>query len=227
MTPPLSSGDYEKYLPLFRSLCRKYVCYGAEMDDLLQMCYFALHGAAVKYDEGLGVSFEAYLNGCVRNTILRELRDAKAYKDSLSLDVPVAGDDDRSLVDTLEADDSGIEDFELKELRHVLWPIVHRALNDREYQIVRGRYLCGKTLADIAKAGDVPIGRVNKAYQVGLDKLRRNRDITRIAQDYGIYRHVSLMEFKRTNTSSVEAEVLYREERREGKHGAGVCEEVL
>ena len=48
-----------------------------------------------------------------------------------------------------------------------------------------------------------------------MNKLRRNRDIRQLAEDYGYfsrYRHVTLTEFKYTRTSAVEREILDMEE---------------
>jgi RNA polymerase sigma factor (sigma-70 family) len=246
MPASVSNDDYIKYLPLFKSICRKYVRPGVEMEDLLQMAYFGLHDAVKKYkeDNESGASFTTFLYGCVRNAVLEGLSTPGAYgmfpvyalrqekysalKGTLSLDAPSSADNDSTLLDGLIADDEGLLNrIELDELRRDLWPIVEEVLNDRAYKIIRGHHAEGRTFVELAEVLNEPVGRIKAVCQRGLEKLRFSDDINQLAQDYGIHRHVSLREFKRTHTSSVEAEVLYREERREGKHGAGFCEEVL
>ncbi len=59
---------YEKYLPLFKKLCRNRADYSnvLEVDDLLQECFIALKLAVKRYSFDAESSFKTYLFNCIK-----------------------------------------------------------------------------------------------------------------------------------------------------------------
>lgn len=65
----------ESHLPLVRSVARRYVGRGAELEDLVQIGALALTKASDRFDPGRGVAFATFAAPAVEGEILRHLRD--------------------------------------------------------------------------------------------------------------------------------------------------------
>ena len=66
-------GLYEKYLPLFKKLCRNRAsyCNVLEIDDLCQECLIALKQAVKHYSFDADTSFMSYLYTCIKRHLSR------------------------------------------------------------------------------------------------------------------------------------------------------------
>lgn len=64
---------YEKYLPLFKKLCRNRAsyCNVLEIDDLCQECFIALKQAVKHYSFDADTSFMSYLYTCIKRHLSR------------------------------------------------------------------------------------------------------------------------------------------------------------
>ncbi|MCL2867448.1 MAG: hypothetical protein FWF47_06790 [Clostridia bacterium] len=266
----ISNEDYERYKPLLRGVCRKYIRYGVDMDDLMQMAYFGLHDAFKTYAfEKCGEGFEIHIKFRAKYAILHELNKVGAYGnttihlrrqlkpfrqakkklelslmrmpynweiarelnvtaekvdeleqalklfDADSLDKPFGDYEDYNLIDVIaDTDNSAMEAVERDELRRVLWPVVKKALTNREYDVVHEHYLQGVDISVLAKVRAEKEHILYDVRRSALGKLRINREVRQIGEDYGyygVYRHVGAREFNRTRTSAVEDEVIKKE----------------
>jgi RNA polymerase sigma-B factor len=65
----------ESHLPLAKSVARRYVGRGVELDDLVQVAAVGLVKAANRFDTGRGVSFPAFAEPTIEGEIRHHLRD--------------------------------------------------------------------------------------------------------------------------------------------------------
>lgn len=111
------SDDYieimlDKYKPFINKICRKYLNLaqkvGIELDDLIQIANISLINAIKYYDNNLKTTFYTYINKCIENNLLTEIRKElsnkkKSLNSSLSLDEIIPGTD-KTLLDIIEDD---------------------------------------------------------------------------------------------------------------------------
>jgi len=135
----------------------------------------------------------------------------------VSLDKPIGENDETSIVDLLE-DANAQDDFEgveYAELAACLWQQVEHCVSEREYCVIRERYANNKTIDEAAALLDMPHSTVKYDGKNAINKLRKDRKIRLLAEDFGyVYklRHVTLTEYKYTHTSAVEQELIDKED---------------
>lgn len=137
-----------------------------------------------------------------------------------SLDAPIGDDDGDSLSDIIA--DTVMEDAEVKaerqELRRLLWIAAKNCLDDDLLKFIYEYFHEEITLAELADRSGTSAEPLRNNLRRGIGRLRNDRRIRQLGVDYGYvghYHHVTLSEYKYTWTSSVENEVLRREEHRE------------
>ena len=194
---------------------------GIELDDFVQEGYFALLDAVAGFDPEAGAGFAYYLSfhllRAFRAVEGRETkRDALLYADSLDAPITEGEDDTR-----LEVVPDPIDPYSAAEER-IFAEQLHRALTAAldglplvKRQIIKARYLEGRTAREIAQQRGVTQSSVQSQERAALRELRRQ------AWRYGLdefverntpyFRHYGVDYQRRTNTSPVEAITLERE----------------
>ena len=135
-----------------------------------------------------------------------------------SLNVPIAGEDgDLSLVDIVASeevlDEDCIKRIDMETMKRELWLAVDN-LPDNQPEIIRSRYIDGKTLREIGEMNGVSMSMARQMESKAIRALRLPRRCQKFRGYYeeymqaACYRHVGLESFQRTWTSEVEREVL-------------------
>lgn len=200
---------------------------GCEMEDLVQSGYFALLNAITYHDPDKGFSFLTILGYSLRAEFaltsgIRGKRDV--LKSSISIDKPIGDDSDSCFSDFIEdastAGECSVESRALKslyqqQLRKALY-MGMECLTDRQREVIQARYFEQKKVEDTAQIIGCSCSNVTHLEKKALDELYRTRAESGLDEyldshtDY--YAHTGLKRFKSTNTSSVEAAVIKREE---------------
>lgn len=194
---------------------------GVTLEDLQQEGYIATVQAATAYDPARGFSFNAYLHYTVQNraNALLGLRTARQAREPISnatsLDAPLQGVEDVSIVDTIE--DAGayaaIEQVEARIDNRQLHDALGKALGEIPHDqagIIRARYYGGQSVLQTATQMHIPVDKVQAAYSKGMQALRRPRAARHIRPwlddlrySYGI-RGTGVQQYKYTHTSATE-----------------------
>jgi|GEM_PF-4874834 len=136
-----------------------------------------------------------------------------------SLDAPLTDDGGFTLADTVA--DADAEYIYAVAERHVLctqlWAAARGCLRDDMFEVVSDYFRSGINFTKQAEQKETHRQCLHEKYKKALKLLRRNKQIQQIGKDCGYFyesgRHVTLSEWKYTFTSTVEKEVLRREER--------------
>ena len=150
---------------------------------------------------------------------ISDIERAVNLRSVTSLDAPIGDDGDNSLVDVLA--DTDAEDIytstERSMFRGQLWAAARCCLCDDLFGIISDYFRSGINFSKQAEIRGKQRQFLNEKYKTALNRLRRNKEIQQLAKDCGYAcesgRHVTLTEWKYTFTSTVEKEVLLREER--------------
>lgn len=188
-----------------------------DLDDLLQSAFFGVRAAAFAYDPDRG-TFAALLPFFVRRECRQTLGlDRKEFA-TVSIDAPLNAETEDTLADLL-ADDSispMTEDIEREELCRDVREAVDR-LDERQATTVRGHWLEGQTLEQLARALGISREGARQLEQRAFERLRRDRVLRtlykpperRAPQEPGTGLHA----FMNTGSSAVERAALQREKR--------------
>lgn len=200
---------------------------GCEVEDLIQSGYFALLNAITYHNPDRGFSFLTILGYSLRAefAITSGIRGKKdALKSAISIDKPIGDDGDSSFSDFIEdastAGECSVESRALKSLyQQQLRKALHMGmelLTNRQREVIQARYFEQKKVEDTAQTIGCSCSNVTHLEQKALDELYRTRAESGLDEyvdshtDY--YAHTGLKRYKSTNTSSVEAAVIQREE---------------
>lgn len=188
-----------------------------DLDDLLQTAFLGLRAAAFAYDPNRG-TFAALMPFFIRRECRQTLGlDRKAVA-TTSLDAPLNDETEDTLEDLL-ADDSlppMTEAVEREELCRDVREAVDR-LDERQSATVRGHWLEGQTLEQIARSLGISTEGARQLEQRAFERLRRDRVLRtlykpperRAPQEPGTGLHA----FMNTGSSAVERAALQREKR--------------
>ena len=157
-----------KYENLVHSVIAKKLSDHIGDEDLIQAGRFALWKSAKRYDPDRG-KFSTYAYKAIYHAMLKEL---SKRKNEVSLNVPVAGDEELELQDTIADLNQSLEGVELKfELEDFM-----KTLNPRRQDILK-RKAKGETRKEIAKALGVSydlIVKEMKAIKTQWSKFHNN-----------------------------------------------------
>lgn len=194
-----------------------------DFDDLCQVGQLALLKAQEKYDPDAG-SFLTFSKGYIRNAMRRELgisSDGKMPRPLLRLDNPLDEESEDTLLD-LQADKT-IEPDDERILRLERYDELHKAIgrlkNPQHREIIQRVYFNEQERKEAAADMGMKAGAFYSANQTALAKLRRDFKLRMLCMPR--FRS-SLSDFLITFTSSVEAEVLWKEKEIDGQLGDGV-----
>lgn len=188
-----------------------------DLDDLLQAAFFGVRAAAFAYDPDRG-TFAALLPFFIRRECRQALGLDRKTIATTSLDAPLNAETEDAIADLL-ADDSlppMTENIEREELCRDVREAVGR-LDERQAATVRGHWLEGRTLEQIARSLGVSTEGARQLEQRAFERLRRDRVLRtlykpperRAPQEPGTGLHA----FMNTGSSAVERAALQREKR--------------
>ncbi|HZJ56661.1 MAG TPA: sigma-70 family RNA polymerase sigma factor [Clostridia bacterium] len=168
-----SMGDLiERLRPLIYSVINRYRDRG-DMEDLFQDACILIMEAVRDYDEEKGVPFLGFVKSRVYFGIHNKVRRCVF---ELSLDRPYGDEDGLSPIDTLEDDSIDIEESLINEETSVMLGNAIGELTLKQRGIIRGYYLEGRTLKEMAAARGVHYKAVvqlkARAMEVLRDKIK-------------------------------------------------------
>lgn len=199
-----------------------------DADDLTQSGYFALLNAVQRFEPARGGFISvlamtlktAFADACGMRT--QQQRQDPLTKSPLRLDSPIPGDDDDiTFGDTIPDPNNCYEDVEEKLYQEYVSKTRHKAvdsLSNRQKEFIELHFFNNMTQKDIAAQQGISFQRVRQIIVNGLHHIRNSAFSPELEKIYysscNYYRGVGAAAFRRTNTSSVERELL-RKERKE------------
>ena len=198
-----------------------------DADDLTQSGYFALLDAVQRFDPARGNFISvlamtlktAFTDACGVHT--QQQRQDPLIKSPLCLDSPALGNDDLTFGDTIPDPSNCYEDVEEKLYQEYVSKTCREAvdsLSNRQREVINLYFYRGRTQKDIASQQGISFQRVQQIIVDGLRHIRNSSFFPELEKIYysscNYYRGVGTSAFKRSNTSSVERELL-RKERKE------------
>lgn len=101
----------EQYIPYIRSETAKFLkTFPVEDSDEFSIAMFAFYECIMAYTPGKG-SFFGFASRVIRNRLIDYTRKQKRHSGQISLDSPVADEDGRTVLDSLETKDCGMENL--------------------------------------------------------------------------------------------------------------------
>lgn len=199
-----------------------------DADDLTQSGYFALLNAVQRFEPARGGFISvlamtlktAFADACGMRT--QQQRQDPLTKSPLRLDSPIPGDDDDiTFGDTIPDPNNCYEDVEEKLYQEYVSKTCHKAvdsLSNRQKEFIELHFFNNMTQKDIAAQQGISFQRVRQIIVNGLHHIRNSAFSPELEKIYysscNYYSGVGAAAFRRTNTSSVERELL-RKERKE------------
>lgn len=199
-----------------------------DADDLTQSGYFALLNAVQRFEPARGGFISvlamtlktAFADACGMRT--QQQRQDPLTKSPLRLDSPIPGDDDDiTFGDTIPDPNNCYEDVEEKLYQEYVSKTCRKAvdsLSNRQKEFIELHFFNNMTQKDIAAQQGISFQRVRQIIVNGLHHIRNSAFSPELEKIYysscNYYRGVGAAAFRRTNTSSVERELL-RKERKE------------
>lgn len=198
---------------------------GIELDDCLQVCWFAFLEAVEAYNRKpkQEVKFTSFAGFHVKRHVyaLLGLRSSKRepLNGAASLDATVVSENgDYALADMLADEITGepFEDIEHSELSEQLLERVDE-LSEKQREVIRRHYWDNMSLTKIAAKLGISPSRSSDLHRAALRKLRQDQRIRQICREFyenaDFTKHTGFRFFKETGMSSVEWELLKLEER--------------
>lgn len=148
-----------------------------DRDDLIQAGMLALLTASRRYDPDRGAGLMTYAWRLIKQQMRREIGvNRKTHKlepkeRHLSLQAPVAANDERSILDTLHVRATQVDELVANERRAALSEALG-VLSAIERATIVGRFVDERTLADLGAELGVTRQAVEQAEKRALGKLR-------------------------------------------------------
>jgi RNA polymerase sigma-B factor len=167
----------ERYLPLVRTIARRFAGRGEPLDDLIQVGNVALISAVDRCERGRENQLTSYAAVCVEGEIRRHLRDRcvplriprdvqtdTALTATLRSPVPLEGEEAEHLASTRGLDDEGLD--------RALVASAARALDWRERRVVALRYFLDLSQEEIGAEVGISQVHVSRVLTRALGKMR-------------------------------------------------------
>ena len=195
-----------------------------DADDLTQSGYFALLDAVQRFDPGRGYFIPvlavtlktAFADTCGTRT--QQQRQDPLTKSPLRFESPMPGNDDLTFGDTISDPSNCYEDVEEKMYQEYVSTTCHKAvdsLSNRQRDTINLYFYQNLTQKEIATQQGISSQRVRQIVVDGLRHIRNSRFSPELEEIYynsrNYCRGVGLSAYRRTNTSSVERELLRKE----------------
>lgn len=164
-----------RYRRFARAKARSYFLIGGDREDIVQEGMIGLYKAVRDYAAEHGASFRSFAELCITRQILTAIKTATRQKHSplntyVSFDRPHQGDPDRTLGDSLAAEDSAdplrrlVASDELEQLE----AMCDEVLSELESDVLR-LYVEGRSYQEIAEL----LGRHVKSIDNALQRIKR------------------------------------------------------
>lgn len=106
----------KRYLPMVRHIVSRYRFSSIEREDLLQEGLIGLHVSILQYDETYGIKFSSFAYICILRKVLNAVKQStkagnKTLNEAISLHNTLSYDENRTLIEFLEADTGEPWDF--------------------------------------------------------------------------------------------------------------------
>ena len=159
---PLSAAQEQEYLKKFAQgdiqarnklvehnmrlvvhIIKKFYNPSVDQDDLISIGTIGLIKGISSYRADKNVRLATYAARCIENEILMYFRSQKKLQGEVSLSDTLETDkegNDLSLMDIVGVEDTMLDDLEAQETQTRVRQLVGECLNDREAEIIRGRY---------------------------------------------------------------------------------------
>ena len=199
---------------------------GVERDDCRQVCWFAFLDAIKAYNAkpDTELKFSTFIKLHVRRRVYELLgyRTSKhePLNGAVSLDAPLPGREDENITigDTI-ADPSAEIPFEQIDESDIAAEVegIISVLPPKQAAAIRGRFFQDKTLTKVGAELGLTPKQIHNQYQVAVHKLRRDKRLQEIRDDYyantTLTKHTGFRFFKENGMSSVEWHLIRLEER--------------
>lgn len=182
---------YSSNLGLISTIANSWEVYDYDLrNDFFQLAYIALDTAVKSYDGTDGYSLMAYFRRCLLHeyyTYRLEMQfplrvSRNAYREHKSA-LP-AFHLDNGVKQTFTVIDESYDKVEEEMLNDVLWSEVANSLSEENYFVIYERFKGEKTLREIACELQIGSERVRLREQRSLNRLRKNKNIQKLAYDY-------------------------------------------
>lgn len=190
---------------------------GVERDDCRQVCWFAFLDTIKAYNTkpDTELKFSTFIKFHVRRRVYELLGYRTSKREPLngavSLDAPLPGGEDEniSVGDTI-ADPSAERPFEVIDGSDIAAEVegIISALPPKQAAAIRGRFWQDRTLTEVGAEMGLTPKQIHNQYQVAIQKLRRDKRLQEIHDDYyantTLTKHTGFRFFKENGMSSVE-----------------------
>ncbi|MBQ9964101.1 MAG: RNA polymerase sporulation sigma factor SigK [Clostridia bacterium] len=169
----------EHNLRLVAHIIKKYYNTVRDQDDLISIGTIGLIKAINTFDYTKGVRLATYASRCVENEILMYFRANRKTAQDVSIMEPIETDKEGhtlTLMDVIAADDTILEDLDLKINASKLYRYMEETLGEREKEILQWRYgLIGDpmTQREVAKKLGISRSYVSRIEKKALERLRK------------------------------------------------------
>lgn len=170
----------EHNLRLVAHIVKKYYGTGADPDDLVSIGTIGLIKAINTFNANKNIRLSSYASRCIENEILMYFRGTKKTSLDISMNEEIDSDSDGNaltLMDVMSADDSIVEDLDIKIKSEQLPVYIKETLTPREQLIIKLRYgLDGKeplTQREVAALLKISRSYVSRIEKKALQSLRK------------------------------------------------------
>ena len=170
-------------LRLVAHIVKKYYASSSDQDDLISIGTIGLIKGISTFKPDRNVRLSTYVSRCVENEILMFFRSQRKLQGEVSLSDTLDAEGEGgslSLMDTLQVDDTMLEDLSAKDAGKVVRVCVDQCLDDREKMVITLRYgLNGRhplTQREIAKQCGISRSYVSRIEKKALEKLREKME---------------------------------------------------
>ncbi|MGN0612463.1 MAG: RNA polymerase sporulation sigma factor SigK [Porcipelethomonas sp.] len=133
----------EHNLRLVAHIIKKYYSDITEQEELISIGTVGLIKAVSTFDYTKGNRFATYASRCIENEILMHFRSRKKSQGDIYIDEPIDTDKDGNqltLLDIMSDETDVIEQIDLSIQSAQLYDFLEKALNKREFEIIKYRY---------------------------------------------------------------------------------------
>ncbi|MGI6143476.1 MAG: sigma-70 family RNA polymerase sigma factor [bacterium] len=164
-----------RFQPLVLATARRLATEGTEWMDLVQEGNLALVEAVFDFNPRGRAGFPWYARRRVYFAIFNYRRNGlrTAERESLTLDLPLEGEEGATLLDLLPAGEEGPEEEVLSRSRYLELRLALARLPEKQRQVLKGLYVEGKGVTEVGRAMGIGPSSVKGLEGRGLKNLAR------------------------------------------------------
>ena len=164
-----------RFQPLVLATARRLATEGTEWMDLVQEGNLALVEAVFDFNPRGRAGFPWYARRQVYFAIFNYRRNGlrTAERESLTLDLPLEGEEGATLLDLLPAGEKGPEEEVLSRSRYLELRLALARLPEKQRQVLKGLYVEGKGVTEVGREMGIGPSSVKGLEGRGLKNLAR------------------------------------------------------